>query len=190
MMFDVRTVTEFGENFQDNMRMLQNHYADTTAHVATLNPGLRDVTSAVAHGLTVHWMSNGDWSMHQLLGALLDLTGPADVYISSYAFSEQPARSVATWKAEGKIRALHCLLDSRIDVRSASALTQIQNLADRCKLCATHAKVTVLLADGWQLAVIGSANYTTNKRYECGLISTNPGVVQFHLDWINHELQH
>jgi hypothetical protein len=162
--------------------------ADSSDHVAAPSMKLQDVTHLVDHGRTVHWVSEGDWSMHQLLQKLLELTGPADVFISSYAFSELPARTIADMKATGTIRKLFCVLDSRIDVRSASALTLIKNTADKCKLTHTHAKVTVIRNDQWFLVVVGSANYTTNVRYEAGIISTDSTVASFHQKWIQNEL--
>ena len=150
---------------------------------------LHDVINLVDHGRTVNWMSDGDWSMHQLLQELLQKIGPADVWISSYAFSELPARTVCDLKTTGVITKLHCIIDSRVDVRSASALSMLRNSCNAIKLCATHAKVTVLKNNEWFIVIVGSANYTTNKRYECGIISTDAGICHFHKNWIENELQ-
>ncbi|RYE02392.1 MAG: hypothetical protein EOP50_00180 [Sphingobacteriales bacterium] len=145
--------------------------------------GLLDTTS------TIHWVSDGDWSMHQLLEELLMRMGPSEALISSYAFSELPARKLADLKASGAITRLSCIIDSRVDVRSASALSILTNVSDRLKLCQTHAKVTILRNSVGAVAiVIGSANYTTNKRYEAGLLSTDPEVAGFHAKWIEDEL--
>ena len=51
-------------------------------------------------------------------------------------------------------------------------------------LVKTHAKVTVVLNETWKLAVIGSANYTENERYESGVITLNNDVVDMQLNWI------
>lgn len=145
---------------------------------------LQEVINQVDHGRSVHWVSRGDWSMHQLLQALLLKTGPADVWISSYAFSELPARTVCDLKAAGVIKKLVCIIDSRVDVRSASALAMLRNAADSLKLLDTHAKVTVIKNEEWFLVVAGSANYTTNKRFEAGFICGEASVCSFHKSWI------
>lgn len=166
-----------------------NGIEDTTEQLVSTSVKLTDVLKMVGHGKTVHWLSEGDWSMHQLLQELLmTVTGPADVYISSYAFSELPARTIANLKATGDIKNLYCLIDSRVDVRSASALSMMKNTADSLKLCHTHAKVTIIKNDEWFLAVVGSANYTTNKRYEAGIISAAGNVASFHQKWVMNEL--
>ncbi|MBE2229965.1 MAG: hypothetical protein IAE96_04895 [Chitinophagaceae bacterium] len=145
---------------------------------------LLEVIDLVATGRCVLWLTDGDWSMHDMLMAILDRTGPANVYLSSYAFSEFPARLIADMKSRGIIRELHCLIDKRLDVRSASALNIIRNTATRLRLVRTHAKVTVIENDQHLIAVVGSANYTSNKRYEAGVILADRDAALFHKKWI------
>lgn len=145
---------------------------------------LEDVLELVKSGQLVHWVSDGDWSMHDLLLGLLGITGPARVYLSSYAFSEYPARLMADLMSRKMILELHCLIDTRIDVRSASALNIIRNTATKLQLVKTHAKVTVVESESVKLVAIGSANYTTNKRYECGVVIVDPTAADFHKKWM------
>lgn len=150
---------------------------------------IHDVLAIVEKGCCVHWLSDGEWSMHDLLLGLLQISGPADVFLSSYAFSEYPARLIADLKDRKIIRSLYCLIDSRIDKRSASALALVRNCADHLKMVNTHAKVTVIENREFVFCIIGSANYTTNKRYEAGMIIADAGVSLFHKKWITDELR-
>ncbi len=184
MLFKVEKIIESVTVMDD-----PNSVVDGALHAITSTMKLREVTEKVDHGKTVHWVSRGDWSMHQLLYKLLEKTGPADVYISSYAFSEKPARALADMKHNGIIQKLFCVIDSRIDVRSASALAMIKNMADYHKLTTTHAKVTLIKNKNWLLTVVGSANYTTNKRYETGFICSDAEVFNLHQTWILDELR-
>ncbi|MGN6477253.1 MAG: hypothetical protein ACTHKV_08505 [Flavipsychrobacter sp.] len=147
-----------------------------------------DVLAMVEPGSCVHWVSAGEWSVHDLLLGLLQISGPASVFLSSYAFSEHPARLIADLKGRKLITSLHCLIDSRIDKRSASALTLVQNCADQCKLINTHAKVTVIENKEHIYCIVGSANYTTNKRFEAGMIIGDTAVANFYKKWIVDEL--
>ncbi len=89
-----------------------NSVVDGGLHAIAGSMKLQEVTLMVDHGKTVHWVSRGDWSMHQLLYKLLEKTGPADVYISSYAFSEKPARVLADMKHNGIIQQLFCFTNA------------------------------------------------------------------------------
>jgi hypothetical protein len=161
---------------------------DASGQVFCESQKLIDVVNLVDHGRTVHYQSHGDWSMHQLLEKLLEKTGPAEVWISSYAFSETPARVIANlWP--NVITRLNCVLDSRIDVRSASALTIIRSTACSFSLTHTHAKVTVIRNKEWTISVAGSANYTTNKRIEVGVISCDAVIASFHQKWIENAIR-
>ena len=148
---------------------------------------LADTISLLDEGKSVHWLSDGDWSMHDMLLALLQKSGPADVYLSSYSFSEYPARLIAEQISQGIIRSLYCLIDKRLDVRSASALTIIKNMSTRLELVNTHAKVTVIENDKMMIVVNGSANYTTNKRYESGIVVMDRETANFHKKWMMNE---
>lgn len=150
---------------------------------------LDDVLNLVDQNRCIEWATNGDWNMHDLLIGLLNITGAADVHLSSYGFSDYPARILADLKERKIIKKLYCLIDNRIDTRSASALAIIKNIADGFVMLNTHAKVTVIESGSMNLVVIGSANYTTNKRWEAGVVIINPESVFFHKTWMQNELK-
>jgi hypothetical protein len=147
-----------------------------------------EVVELVNVGNTVHWVSDGAWSMHTLLMGLLQKFGAAEVYISSYAMGETPARILARLKHDGVITKLHCVLDNRVDVRTAGSLQLIKGIADRYALIDTHAKVTLIKNDDVSIVVAGSANYTENERYEAGVITMNETAFSLHYKWMNDEL--
>lgn len=149
-----------------------------------VNYKLNEVLQLLHANRCVHWLSEGDWSMHDMLMGILDITGPAEVYISSYGFSEYPARIIADLKARKIIIKLSCLVDLRLDTRSASAFNIVKNVSDRVKQINTHAKVTIIENEKYSVVVVGSANYTTNKRYECGTVIMGVEATAFHKKWI------
>jgi lambda repressor-like predicted transcriptional regulator len=161
---------------------------DVGEHQFSISLKLLDLVDAVKNNSTVHWVSDGDWSMHELLLALVRGWENTEVHLSSYAFSEKPARILADLVRQGTILNLYCLVDNRIDTRSASALTLVQNCSRKTKLIATHAKVTVIDVWNKSYTVIGSANYTENKRYEAGIVSSSRDVSEFHKKWMQDEL--
>ena len=159
-------------------------------HAMSDNPSLSSVMKLFKKDCLIFWVSDGDWSMHELLMALIAVTGPVHVNISSYAMGETPARVLAQLKQQGAILSLRCVLDDRIDVRSAGSLQLIKSVSDEINLLKTHAKVTLLMNDEWQVSVIGSANYTENKRFETGIITTDQHAYAFNNRWITKALKH
>lgn len=158
------------------------------ASMITHKEKLIRVLQLVEPGKTVHWCSDGAWSMHDLLIGLLGITGAADVYISSYAMGETSARILARLKNEGLVKKLYCVLDNRVDVRTAGSLQLIKGIADAYSLIDTHAKVTLIHNDVFKITVVGSANYTENERYEAGIITMDATAFELHQPWIEYEL--
>jgi hypothetical protein len=150
---------------------------------------LKEVISLVKPEANILWVSNGKWSAHHMLLALLNITGPSDLHISTYALSETPARHFIQLKETGIIRSLKMVLDNRVDTRTASTLQIIKSIADDYCLIASHAKVTVIENDQWNIAVVGSANYTENERYEAGLISCTEQATEYQKRWIKKALK-
>lgn len=150
-----------------------------------INPEVEALINEVREGVNVHFVSRGAWSMHELLEGLLRRFGRSVVMMSTYAVSETAARTFSRLKDEGLIADLYCVIDNRVDVRSAGSLQLLRSTATRMALCACHAKVTVL--DFWgigQLTIVGSANYTENNRYEVGFITMDRTVADCHNKWI------
>ena len=160
----------------------------STYSMASESRELIDLMALVADKLDITWVTAGEWSMHQMLLALLDITGAARVMISSYAMGETPARILAGLKDDKLITELYCVLDDRVDVRNAKSLQLIKNICDGFALVSCHAKVTLIQNELWTVTVIGSANYTENKRYECGIISHCPNVYELNRRWMSKEL--
>lgn len=149
---------------------------------------LADTINNIAPGCCAFWVSDGEWSMHQMLMAILDKTGPAEVYMSTYAMSETPARIIAQLVDEKVITYLYCVLDNRVDVRTAGSLQIIKAMATKYAMVDTHAKVTVIINGQWKIAVVGSANYTENKRYESGVVVCDDAIADQQIKWIKKAL--
>src|SRR5689334_1909987 len=64
----------------------------------SVNEPLQKVLSIIEPFTDVFWVTNGEWSAHELLMGLLNITGPAMVHISSFAMGETPARILAQLK--------------------------------------------------------------------------------------------
>lgn len=146
--------------------------------------GLKDLMMSCRLQAHVQFVSNGEWNMHELLIALMELTGKAKVYISSYAMNETAVRTLSLLKENGLIKNLYCIVDNRSDVRSAGSLQVLRSISDFLCLAPCHAKVTVIDGEHEQITIIGSANYTENNRYEVGIVCKGEASVEFHKQWM------
>lgn len=160
----------------------------STKNLMPENNELNSLLALMGEDVTIFWVIKGEWTMHQLLIGLLNITGAANVVIATYAMCETSARIVAQLKNGNMITSLSTILDNRVDVRSAGSFQLMTSMSDRLVLDEVHAKVTVVYNEKFKIAVVGSANYTENNRYEAGVITTNPAVVDAQLLWMNKAL--
>ena len=152
------------------------------------NEKLHQVFGQVTQDQSVHYASLGDWSTHDLLFFLLEQTGPARVYFTTWAISEYAIRQLYLFIEHGLITELKGIFDYRNGIRKPAELQFLQKITTDIKAAKCHAKVTVIENDHWGISVVGSANYTRNPRIEAGVLCTDKSVADFHRNWILNEL--
>ncbi len=117
--------------------------------------------------------TDGKWSYHQLIKQLIEQVGKSNVLISTWAITEEPLRVLFRLKELGLIGSLKGLFDYRLGERSPKGYAFAQSFFDDIILIENHSKVTVIQNKTIPITVIGSANWTKNKRLEAGTILTD-----------------
>ena len=156
--------------------------------IGKANEKLHQVFGKVVDGQSVHYASLGDWSTHDLLFFLLEQTGPARVYFTTWAISEYAIRQLYQFIEHGLILELKGIFDYRNGIRKPAELQFLEKISTEIKPAKCHAKVTVLENDLWGISIVGSANYTRNPRIEAGVLFSLKEVAAFERNWIEREL--
>jgi hypothetical protein len=136
----------------------------------------------------IHFVSNGDWSMHDLVTELLNKFSPADIFITTYALREFAVRQLIFALEKKQLLSVTMLLDARAKTRTPEVYQLASMNLNRIHLTEIHAKVTVIRSPKGCVTVIGSANFTSNRRIEAGIISMGQDVANFHIEWIENTL--
>lgn len=159
--------------------------------VGTFGGSLRELQQTVAKlspDRFFHFATAGKWSSHQLLSYLIAQTGPAHLRMSTWSMTEDPCRALLLLRKRGQLLSAECVLSERISERTPAVYQLAQNVFDKIKLAKLHAKVMVLYNEAWKVTIVGSANLTRNPKMEAGVIDTHPASAEFHLKWLQHEL--
>jgi hypothetical protein len=133
----------------------------------------------------IDFCTAGELSIHQFLQYALTVTGPAHVYISSWAIKEDPARVLLFLKETGKIKKLFGVFDYRIKTLDAKHFHLIEKAFTKYALTKCHAKVVVIIGQNLSISIVSSANFSNNPRLEAGFISTCEPTVEFHKNWMD-----
>lgn len=137
---------------------------------------------------SVFFMTNGAWSNIRLIEYLLEYTGPADIYFSTWSLSSDAIRRFVSWRESLYINRIVAVLDEGIRNRKPEIYQQAIAAFPELKFAKCHAKVAVLMGAQRCFTLIGSANFTRNPRRETGVIITDPGVAEANALWIEQEV--
>ncbi|WP_347268971.1 hypothetical protein [Paracoccus sp. (in: a-proteobacteria)] len=138
----------------------------------------------------IHFVSNGDWSMHDLVIELIKKYGPADLYFTTYALREFAVRQIINAIELKQIKSVTLILDYKAKSRTPEVYQLASMNFSKIFLASIHAKVAVLKCANHFISIIGSANWTNNPRIEAGVISMEKPTMDFHIDWINKTIEH
>ncbi len=145
---------------------------------------LKKTVPSLRHGTVYDFISFGQWSLPHILIHVLSLTGPADVFATTYGLSPDIVRKLVEAKEKGMIREMVFVMDWKIRTYKAEAyFLAEQNF--KIKLCSIHAKVTVVLNKIWSVVIQGSANYTRNNKIENNIITVDRDRALMHAGWID-----
>lgn len=151
---------------------------------------LQELFPTITPGTNTHFVSEVNWSNHELVQHLITLTGPVNMWFTTFALSEVAARMLLQLKQSNQLLAIHGLVDYRVQNRHPEAYHLAKTLMVKMNQYPNHSKVTVLENNNWQIVINSSANYTNNMRVESGIICVNTGVTNFYKDWISNIIKH
>lgn len=108
-----------------------------------------------------------------LLGWILEQTGPADVYVSTFSTSDAFLRGFRNLRNKSLVRKSIMLADLKASKKTVHLYKEMQSAFDSVFLGQNHSKVVLVENDRWTVTVISSQNQTYGDRAECTLVTTS-----------------
>lgn len=121
-------------------------------------------------------LSDGTWSLHDLLEYLYSITGPASLTMTSWGITAEPLKRVRRLQDRGLITSLTCLFDRRVRTQCPEAHQLLLGMNAKVHLGVNHSKILIVQNDEWSVTVITSANLTVNHRLEGYVVLTDRNV--------------
>ena len=141
---------------------------------------LKEIIGAIYTGKTICYTTKGRWSAHDLLAHILTMTGPADVWFTSWSMTPKPIEEVIQMVQKGTINKLSIVLDRRVRTTAPETLALAQFHGCRIRFSDIHAKIIVVQSPLMSVAVVTSQNMTRNRRVEAGVIIADRDVAAFY----------
>lgn len=149
--------------------------------------GLKRIQTVIPElepGWNYHFISDGAWSMDNIMEHLLQLIGgAATVHMFSWSFGVKAAAKIRRLYDQGLISKMYLLTHPMVKSGNFSVLQMLGDI--QIAMTRIHAKGFIAMNDKWKIAVTSSSNYTDNQTLECGTISTNPELYFFYRSWLN-----
>ena len=137
-------------------------------------------------GKTTHYYSYGNFNLVRLLIHLLKQTGPANVFMTSYSFSQTSIEQLLNHRQKGNILSFRVIVDNRVKTMSPIPFQMLSTAFDyRCS--SIHAKVALIWNDNWNISVVTSQNATDNPKLERGTIFTDIETFNFDKNALENE---
>jgi len=132
-------------------------FANARAAVGTISPGCRVV------GLT-----KGQFSLLDLIAAVLEQVGPAEVMVSTWTPGKAEMECVANLLDAHKITRFRLLVDRSFVTRHPEYVARIHSIlgAEAIRQTRTHAKFALIAAGDYHITIRTSMNFNRNPRFE------------------------
>lgn len=128
----------------------------------------RDTIRGFGHEMDVVGLTFGQFSLLDLLHAALDLTGPADVAISTWSAGLYDVEAAKRFVADGRIRRVRFVMDSSDQKRGQASAVGIADMFgdEAIRTTRTHAKFVLITNEEWSVLITSSMNLNLNPRCE------------------------
>lgn len=132
-------------------------------------------------GMELFGVTRGQFSLMDMIEAILDKTGPAALGISTWTAANADVVKMGELLESGKITACRWLVDLTFTRRCPELMGLIRRNfgADAVRVTKTHAKFCTLQNDEWRVAVRSSMNLNQNPRLESFQVGHDPELCDF-----------
>lgn len=133
------------------------------------------------HAVELYGFTKGQFGLLQLIDALLDVTGPARVSLSTWTAARHEIQSLEKFVAAGRLTGMRWLIDFTFSRRDPEAAHQIRRTfgLDCIRVAQTHSKFALVENDAWQLVLRTSMNLNMNPRFEDFTVAHDPELAAF-----------
>jgi hypothetical protein len=146
---------------------------------------IQSATEAVSglerDGMELFGLTKGQFSLTDMIEAILEKTGPADLSISTWTAANGDVTRMLELLSSGAIRSCRWLVDLTFMRRCPQLTSEIRAKfgADAIRVTKTHAKFCTITNDDWQIALRSSMNLNQNPRMESFQVGHDPVLCQF-----------
>ena len=141
----------------------------------------RSTIGDLTPGCRIIGITKGQFSLLDLIRAVLEQTGPADVLISTWTTGIRDAENADYLLQEGHMTSFRMLTDRSFVTRQPKYVARILEIfgAESIRCTKTHAKFAIIRNDKWDIAIRSSMNLNRNPRWEQFDLDDSAQIAEF-----------
>lgn len=121
-----------------------------------------------------------------IIGDILQQSGKANLYISTFSTSEEFLRRLYRIRKQGTIERAFLLTDMKAAQKTLILRTFMMSVFDEICLAENHSKVILIDGSALKVDVVTSQNQTRGNRLESGIVTCDTAVFRQLLEQFNH----
>lgn len=128
----------------------------------------RDTIAGFGHDMDVAGLTFGQFSLIDLIQAALEISGPADVAISTWSAGFYDIEAAENFRTNGLLRSVRFVMDAASMKKGQASAHDVAELfgEDAIRTTRTHAKFALVCNDEWSIVITSSMNLNLNPRCE------------------------
>lgn len=148
-----------------------------------------DAVVGLEHNFSIYGFTKGQWSLSDLILAVMAKTGPADLSLCTWTAHHQDLSRAEYLFRSDHVRRLRFLTDVSFPRRRPefAAFIREQFGLEAIRLSQVHAKLALIKNDEWSVVIRTSMNLNMNPRFEDFMVDDDAALADF-LDTIFAEI--
>ena len=147
----------------------------------------KEAVSGLQKNCRVVGLTKGQFSLLHLISEILEITGPANVLISTWSAGVYDASALHQMMQSGKIIDVLIITDRSYTTRQKQYAITIEQAfgRDKIRTTNTHAKFVLINNDEWNICIRSSMNLNENKRCENFDIDDDKEIFDFYMGFVD-----
>jgi len=142
---------------------------------------------ALEKGVEICGLTNGSFSVIDLIDMCLCCSGPADIVIATWTASAGNISRANDFLKDGRVKSLRFLVDGSFMSRQPAYCQELIDFfgRDSIRTIGIHAKFALIGNDDWKIVLRTSANLNLNKRIEFYDITEGYELYDYFMDLVD-----
>tara|TARA_R110000782_G_scaffold129510_1_gene221070 strand:- start:337 stop:981 length:645 start_codon:yes stop_codon:yes gene_type:complete len=159
------------------------------ADIGVFNSGsILPIADKVRRNDRVIGLTNGEFSLIDLIAGLLEVTGKAHLVVATWSAGIKDCHQVKWLMDTGKLASVRVITDHSFCTRKKQYMVSISDMFgdENIRTTESHAKFVLIHNDDFRIVIRTSMNLNANKTCETFEVDKDAGVFELFWEWCQH----